>query len=142
MDRTTFRWRLLRADTGESLVDFVAVACSFWPRFAGLMFRAPLAERHALLLVPCRSVHTMWMRFPIDLFFLSSDARVIEIRRDVRPWRAVTPKSGRKPHAVLETGVGQLDVELGTVLTIESDAEPVPAAIRFLRPAPVGFNEE
>lgn len=134
MDQAAFRWRLLRADTGESLIDFVSVAHSFWPRFAGLMFRAPLADRHGLLLVPCRSVHTMWMRFPIDLFFLSSDGRVVEIRRGVRPWRAVMPESGVKPHAVLETGVGQLEVEVGTALRIESDTEPIPAAIRFLSP--------
>ena len=39
-------------------------------RRKGLLGRDTLADRHALVLAPCGSVHTFGMRFPIDVLFV------------------------------------------------------------------------
>lgn len=125
------QWTLHRSDSGESLVDEVQVANSFWSRFVGLQFRKSMPAGHGILLVPCSSLHTMWMRFPIDVFLVSIEGIVVEIRRNVRPWRVVFPRS--KTHAVLETAVDQVDIEVGTLLTLQSsDDRSLPRSLRFL----------
>jgi len=122
---------LLRSDTGERLVNVVQVANSFWSRFVGLQFRKSMPAGHGILLVPCSSLHTMWVRFPIDVFLISIAGAIVEIRRNVRPWRVVFPRN--KTHAVLETAVDQLDIEVGTSLTLRSnDDRPLPRSLQFL----------
>jgi len=44
----------------------------------------------ALVLVPARSVHTIQMRFPIDVAWLDADLTVLRIRT-MRPWRVTRP---------------------------------------------------
>jgi uncharacterized membrane protein (UPF0127 family) len=53
----------------------------------GLLGRKPLAADEGLLLTPCSSVHTSFMRYPLDLVFLESDLTVLGIREHVKPWR-------------------------------------------------------
>ena len=63
----------------------IEVADTFARRLRGLMLRrAPAAP---LLLTRTSSVHTCWMRFPVDVTFLDARGRVLrEVR--LRPWRA------------------------------------------------------
>jgi uncharacterized protein len=77
----------------------VPVATSRRSRLLGLALISRDRAGPGLLLPRCRSVHTFGMRFPLDLIFLDADERVIEIRRDVRPWRFVRSAEAR---AVLE----------------------------------------
>ena len=72
----------------------------------------------------------MFVRFRIDVFFLSDQGIVTEIRRDVHPWRIAVPR--RAAHAVLELAAGSLDITPGTPLAIDLPAEIVPDRMRFL----------
>lgn len=109
--------RLLRKDTGEVVLETLEYASTFWSRFWGLQFRQPLPTGHGIIVVPCGAVHTLWMRFPIDAYFLSKDYVVTEVRRNVRPWRVAIPSQGS--HAVLETTAGYIDLEAGTPLAVD-----------------------
>lgn len=55
------------------------VAGTFWTRLKGLLGRNGLASDEGLLIKPCRSVHTVGMRFAIDVVFLAADGRVVGI---------------------------------------------------------------
>jgi uncharacterized membrane protein (UPF0127 family) len=57
-------------------------------RLKGLLGRAQLAEGEALLIAPCTSIHTFFMRFPIDVIFLDGDGRALRALEDLGPWRA------------------------------------------------------
>jgi uncharacterized protein len=46
-----------------------------------------LPPRHALLLRPCRSVHTFGMRFDLALVFLTADGRIALVETGVPPAR-------------------------------------------------------
>lgn len=58
-------------------------------RLRGLMGQTREQAGAGLLLRPCRSIHTAFMRFPIDVVFLDRDGRVLKIAVCVRPWRVV-----------------------------------------------------
>jgi uncharacterized membrane protein (UPF0127 family) len=73
-------------------------------RLRGLLgHRTP--PSHALLLDPCRSVHTFGMRFALDLHWLDADGRPLRVDRAVRPWRV---RACRAARAVVEVPSGAL----------------------------------
>ena len=79
----------------------VEVAESFRGRFVGLLGRNGVEG--ALLLRPAWSVHTLGMRFPIDVAFLDRDLRVLRTTT-MQPWRLGRPMLSSR--AVLEAEAG------------------------------------
>ena len=73
-------------------------------RLRGLLGRATLGRDEGVLLRPASSVHTAFMRFPIDAVFLDRELRVIRIAADLKPWRAAGCRGAR---AVLELSSGE-----------------------------------
>ena len=80
------------------------VASSFVARFRGLMLTASLEPGRGLLFPRTSSVHTHFMRYPLDVVFLDADGRVASIRRELRPWRFA---SCRGSSSVLELAGGE-----------------------------------
>lgn len=74
------------------LATELAVANTHWTRLRGLMGMVPAQFRlgRGLWIVPCHGIHTIAMRFPIDVVYLSSDKVVIHVEENVKPWR-ITP---------------------------------------------------
>lgn len=64
-----------------------SVARTFSERLIGLAWRR-VPRVDALLIPRCRSVHTIGMRFPLDLFWIDAAGVVIRVDRGVQPWRA------------------------------------------------------
>jgi uncharacterized membrane protein (UPF0127 family) len=58
----------------------VEVARSAWARMRGLLGKSDLSERAGMLFERCRSVHTIGMRFGLDVVFLDAAYRVIDVR--------------------------------------------------------------
>ena len=65
--------RVVNRTRGIVLGEEVRTAETFLSRLVGLLGTAAIAEGEGLWIVPCRSVHTLGMRYPIDVAFL--DAR-------------------------------------------------------------------
>ena len=105
---------MLTASDGRTVVMQLEVADTFWTRFVGLQFRGELPAGHALLITRCPSIHTFCMRFAIDVAFLDEQWRVVEISRNVRPWRVQIPHA--KACAVVETTAGQLALTVGDIV--------------------------
>jgi uncharacterized membrane protein (UPF0127 family) len=112
----------------------LTIADGFWSRLVGLQFRRPLPSDAGLLLVPCNSVHTCFLRFPVDVVFLDGHGSILAIRRGLRPWRlAWGPKTS---HAVLEVIAGSADVQPGERLRLEPPLDgglPPPKSVAFLQ---------
>ncbi|MGB9921072.1 MAG: DUF192 domain-containing protein [Moorellales bacterium] len=77
---------LFNASKGTVLADQVTFAGSFGRRLRGWMGRASVGRGEALVLMPCRSVHTWFMRFPIDVLFLAPDGEVVLTLPEIRPF--------------------------------------------------------
>ncbi|HZG58207.1 DUF192 domain-containing protein [Paenibacillus sp.] len=73
---------------------------SFWSRFAGLMLRAGLPKDVAVLIAPCKAVHTWFMRFPIAVIYLDKESHIVWFGV-LTPWR-IGPYI-KQAAAVLET---------------------------------------
>ena len=82
---------LLDLDTGRVVSEDLHVAVSFGKRLVGLMGREALGCGEGLLLERCPSIHTFFMRFPIDLAYLDGSFRGVAEHAGVQPWRVVRP---------------------------------------------------
>ena len=71
-----------------------------------------------LWIVPCPMIHTFFMRFAIDVLFLSRDLTVVRVMEGLKPWR-LSPWVLRA-HSVLELAGGSLkgSVRVGDQLEI------------------------
>lgn len=65
----------------------VRIAGTFIARGLGLLVGAPLDPREGLLIAPCSSIHTIGMRYPIDVVFLDREARVLRVCPAVKAGR-------------------------------------------------------
>jgi uncharacterized membrane protein (UPF0127 family) len=74
------------------------------PRMRGLIGRSGLPAGEGLLLRPAPSIHTAFMRFPIDALFLDRDLRVLQVVECLGPWRMASKRGAR---AVLELSAGE-----------------------------------
>jgi uncharacterized protein len=92
---------LTRTDGG--FVCRAGVASSFSARLRGMMLTASLKPGTGLLFPRTSSVHTHFMRYPIDVVFLDRERRVLSIRDTLKPWRFA---SARGAAAVLELAAG------------------------------------
>jgi hypothetical protein len=92
---------------GRDLVcECCEVADTALTRMRGLLGRRGLPRGHGLFIEPTWSVHTWFMRFPIDVVFLDHDLTVLEVRKDMRPWRMAARFRAR---SVLELASGECD---------------------------------
>jgi hypothetical protein len=89
---------------GNVICERCLVADRPHTRLRGLLGRSALAREEGLLLRPSPSIHTWFMRFPIDAVFLDADLRVIGVAPDLAPWRVAARRGAR---AVLELAAGE-----------------------------------
>ena len=102
---------------GDDVLCSVEVAVAHAARVRGLLGRDGIEG--SLLLPRCRSVHTIGMRFPIDIAFLDRDGRVMGMVMPMRPWRV--GRARLKARQVLEAEAGAFDrwrIAVGDVLEV------------------------
>jgi uncharacterized protein len=75
-------------------------------RRRGLLHHDSLPEDAGLIIAPSNAIHTCFMRFAIDVAFVSKDGRVLKVRPAMAPWRIAAAWRG---FAVIELPVGTLD---------------------------------
>ncbi len=85
----------------------VEVADSFLKRLMGLMGRKYLAVGNGLLLIPCNSIHMMFMRFAIDVIYLDKDYKIIKLVKRLKPWLGIS--ICRKAYCAIEVTGGMID---------------------------------
>jgi len=101
------RYQVLNATRGIALADEAEKADRFPSRGFGLMFRRSLPEKGGLIIEPCNSVVSIFMRFPIDVLFVSAEGKVLHVLRHMKPWRVSRIVRGSK--CVVELPAGAID---------------------------------
>jgi uncharacterized membrane protein (UPF0127 family) len=120
----------IESETGI-VCERCVVADSFGRRFLGLMGRSAQGADEGLLLVGSPSLHTSFMRFPIDAVFLDRELRVVGVKANMRPWR-FGGRRGAKHILELRSGeAARRGVAVGTHLRLiepaTAPATPQPA---------------
>jgi uncharacterized membrane protein (UPF0127 family) len=94
----------LELEDGGVVCERCLVADTPLSRMRGLLGRSGLAPDEGILIRPAGSIHTFFMRFPIDVVFCTRDLRVLSVAADVPPWRA---RMQRRARVVVELGAGE-----------------------------------
>jgi uncharacterized membrane protein (UPF0127 family) len=79
--------RIINKTNSAILAEDVVVADAPLKRMSGLLGRKDFYKGQALILKPCNSMHTFFMRFPIDVLFVDKDNRVVKALSNLRPFR-------------------------------------------------------
>ena len=106
-----------RGATPQLVASRAAVAGRWMDRAIGLLKYRRMPEGLALIFPQCNSVHTVGMRFPIDLIFVDRLWGVVRAEGEVAPGRLIFPVKGA--WAVVEAAAGtiqRLGVAVGDVL--------------------------
>ncbi len=110
--------QLVNARSDKAIATNVTLASTRAERRQGLLGRTSLDVSEALVLSPCWSIHTMFMRFPIDVLFVDGAGKAIRIVTALAPWRiAIEPRA----KATIELAAGSLmirDVRVGDEIRI------------------------
>jgi len=107
--------KIFNATRKTTLAEKVEIADSSWKKTKGLMLRGSLKESEGLLMdFESEKKPGIWMpfmRFPLDLIFISANKKVVDVKENVRPisfdartWRIYMPKE--KCRWVLEINAG------------------------------------
>jgi hypothetical protein len=124
---------LINERTKTPVATQVEIAATRKTRRRGLLGRDGLDEAAAMLLAPCGSVHTIGMRFALDVVFVDRQGYAVKIVRNLRPWRIAIATGAS---AVIEMAAGSLrwgQVLVGDRLYLA----PTPAAKPAVAPAEI-----
>ncbi|WP_418791034.1 DUF192 domain-containing protein [Phosphitispora sp. TUW77] len=95
------------------LANRVEIARTWLTRLKGLLGRDRLPEGHCLIIAPCRSVHTHFMKFNIDILFVDISGRIVYLMENIPPFR-ISPNV-RQARFVIELPAGTVN-STGTLI--------------------------
>jgi uncharacterized membrane protein (UPF0127 family) len=79
--------KLLNLTRGTILAERAAVAETPTARRRGLLGTASLGDGEGMVIYPCRQVHTVGMKYPIDVVFVDGNWVVRRVVHGLKPWR-------------------------------------------------------
>lgn len=97
--------RIVNLSRNTELASRAEVAETSAARSKGLLGRTEFPPGSGIWIVPCESVHTFFMKFPIDLVYIDRKRRVKKVRSSVRPWRLSACLSAR---SIIELPAGTI----------------------------------
>lgn len=115
------KYSLLNRSKETVLASEVELADTSWARMKGLLGRkaADFPSGKGLWIMPSQGVHTIGMKFPIDVVYLDKGHRVIHVSHSLSPFRIAAIRF--KARSVIELPAGtlaQTRTSIGDVLEI------------------------
>jgi uncharacterized protein len=108
---------------GTVIGDRIKVAETSLTRMFGLLGRRGLDDGEGLWISPSSGVHTIGMKFPIDVVALDKELRVVKLWPRLVPYRVTSVSL--KIRSVIELGAGRIDysdVRIGDLMQIVESA--------------------
>lgn len=112
--------KIYNSTQNNLIADDVKIAENFFTRSVGLLSRKSLAENEGLIIKPCCSIHTLFMRFPIDVLFVNRKNKIVGLYENVKPYRILPIHL--TSHYVVELYAGQIALKnicLSDIIRIE-----------------------
>lgn len=112
--------KVVHENSNSILGERILYADSFFRKLSGLMFRREFKSFDGMLF-ETSSIHTCFMRMPIDVLFLDKENNVSRIFEPLKPWR-FTNLIDTKTNKVVELPPGKLSgkVKVGDKIRIEN----------------------
>ena len=79
--------KIINKTKGVVLADAAVLADTLFLRMKGLLDKKYIKKGQALIIKPCDSVHTFFMRFAIDVIFVDRQQKVDLAISSLKPWR-------------------------------------------------------
>ncbi|WP_078548224.1 DUF192 domain-containing protein [Litchfieldia alkalitelluris] len=101
------------------IADNVGRAYSFIKRLKGLMFTKTLNSGTGLHIKPCLSVHTFFMKYPIDILYLNQNNEIVALDQAMSPGKV--GKVYRDVQSVIELPAGtieQMKIEINQIIKL------------------------
>ncbi|MBD3310394.1 DUF192 domain-containing protein [Candidatus Woesearchaeota archaeon] len=109
---------ITNSSIGFDLVDDHRLCRSLWSKATGLMFRKRLENRAFVFEFSSeriRSLHMWFVFYPIDVLFLDQSRKVVDIKKNFRPFEVYTPEKNCK--YVIEMPAGSVKAtEIGDTI--------------------------
>lgn len=104
---------ILNKTSNEQLDIKITCAESFYKRFKGLMLKKDFDGGMLFANLKDSSIHTLFMRFEIDIYFLDENSIIYE-KTSLKPWKFYKPKKQAK--FILETRKNLIKLKIGDEL--------------------------
>lgn len=112
--------KLIKQDNQQVILSDVKIAKNPFSRMKGLLFTKEILPGKGLCLKPCNGVHSIGMRYAIDVIYLNKAGAIQKIIHDFKPGK-LGPVNF-KTHQIVEMKAGTLkplDLTAGEVLTFQ-----------------------
>lgn len=112
--------KIYNSTQNDLISDNVKVADNFFTRSVGLLSKKSLKDSESLIIKPCCSIHTFFMRFDIDVLFVNKKNELVAFYENVKPWK-ILPIHLTSAY-VIELPAGQIamkNISLGDIIGIE-----------------------
>ena len=103
---------------GQRTAWRIRQAVRWWSRAVGLLATPALEDPCGLWIAPCNSVHTLGMRYPIDVVFVRADGTIAKVVERLRPWRAAGCRQARFTLELRAGLANQLQLRPGMTLAL------------------------
>lgn len=119
MGKDTY-YKIINMATGKVIADKVKIARDFRSRSVGLLNRISLGQEEALVIKPCNSIHTFFMKFPIDVVFLDKKGTVVKLVKSLKPWRlSACMPNGFMVIELMSGRIDEITIMVGDLIKIE-----------------------
>jgi uncharacterized membrane protein (UPF0127 family) len=119
---------IVRNDNRETVLgEAIEVADTAVRKVKGLLGRECLEDGQGLLFKQCSSLHTFFMRFPIDIVFVDKNHRVLKLAANVKPFKLVA--APLRAHYAIELPadvIARSRTRVGDVLSFEGEDLSLP----------------
>jgi len=108
----------LKAESKTFLCD-LRIADKVLSRARGLLMSRPLTSSEGMLIIPCNSVHTLGMKYKLDIVYLDKNGKVLKIVKNLPPLRLSFKFSAGSALELKSGEVERLGIEIGQRLAWE-----------------------
>lgn len=112
--------KIYNSTQNNIISEEVKVAENFISRSVGLLSKRFLKEGESLVIKPCCSIHTFFMRFDIDVLFINKKNEIIALYENVKPWQILPIHLSSR--YVIELAAGNIfekNIKKGDIIQID-----------------------
>ena len=102
----------------QILAEQVLIADRFMSRLKGLLGREDLPSSTAMWIHRCNSIHTFFMKFPIDVVYVDRDLKVVAVKKSIPPFRLSGPYLKARSVFEFSGGVTENKIQIGDQLHV------------------------